>query len=74
MSQKPGWQTSEFWITGGANVIALLALIGFFEQDSTREITRNFTEVIGSIFAIIANVTYIWSRTRIKQNKESSES
>jgi len=67
MSQKPGWQTSELWITAGANVIALLALGGVFENADMVQVTDNFTQAVGGIFGVIANVVYIWSRTRIKQ-------
>ena len=65
---KPGWKTTEFWITGGANIIGLLALGGIFSPENTPAVTENFTQAVGSVFAIIANVSYIWSRTKVKQS------
>ena len=64
---KSGITTSEFWITAGANIIALLALGGIFNPADTPEVTENFSQAIGGIFGVIANIVYIISRTSIKK-------
>ena len=66
---KSGVKTSEFWIVAGANVIALLTLSGVFAQVDAPEITENFSQAVGGIFGVIANVTYILSRTVIKKTQ-----
>ena len=71
--QKSGIKTSEFWITAGANIIALLALGGVFNQADVPQVAERLTQVVGSVFAIIANVTYVWSRTVIKKTLPNGE-
>ena len=63
---KPGWKTSEFWVTGGTSIIALAVLGGVFESADAEAVTSGLKEVVASVFIAITNVSYIISRTKLK--------
>lgn len=74
MDTKPGWQTSEFWLTIGTGVaavaVAVLVAFGYATQDSAEAIGAAITQgavalgmIVGAVFTI---VEYIKSRTTIK--------
>ena len=58
---KPGYQTSEFWLTALHSICALVAQSGAIQgfQDPTTKATT-----LGS--AVMSLAAYIWSRTKAK--------
>lgn len=60
---KPGYMTTEFWLTLLAQVLAALQLFGVIGQAEANE----WSEMIApAITAVVPLALYIWSRTRIK--------
>ena len=67
---KPGWQTTEFWITLIKQVLPFLVLLGVFTLADTTKIEGAITSAIMSIGALIASSMDLWqyikSRTEQK--------
>ena len=71
MNIKPGWQTSEFWMTIASSILGMLALFGVVSQeevDSIVAIVQSLvTALIGLALAIAPIITYIKSRAEVKR-------
>ena len=76
--EKPGWQTSEFWVTIGTGLaavaVAVLVAFGYATQESAETIGVAITQgaiavgmIVGAVFTV---VEYIKSRTEIKKQKK----
>lgn len=67
---KPGWQTSEFWLTSAVTIIGFGVSIGVLSAGDAATITDAVTKSITSVATIAAAVTtilsYINSRTKQK--------
>ena len=60
MPPKPGWKSTEFWMS-------LIALMGpFLMQSNIIPIDFPFEPFVNGVAGTIAVVYYIWSRTKIK--------
>ena len=71
---KPGYLTSEFWISFIASIIAVLAAGGVVGQtDATNLISQTtilitaIHSIIAGVIAVVAIVTYIKSRFDLKK-------
>lgn len=68
---KPGWQSSEFWITLLGQVLAVLALTGAINVGDRAQLETALTNAVTAIFALSASaavvIRYIRSRTELKQ-------
>jgi hypothetical protein len=58
---KPGWQTSEFWLTVGVTVVGGLAALETSSDPTLK--------TIGIIAALLANAWYTRERTNLKKGK-----
>lgn len=75
---KPGWQTSEFWLTLGtgisAVIVAVLVAFGYATEDTAANIGEAITQgavAVGMIVgAVVTVVKYINSRTEVKKNSK----
>jgi hypothetical protein len=67
---KPGWQTSEFWITVAGQALALLALTGAINSGDKDRLETALANAITAGFALIGNavvvIRYVRSRTELK--------
>lgn len=63
---KPGYTTTEFWLTLLAQVLAFLQLLGVLGQADADELSGVIAPAITSVLPL---VLYIWSRTRVKANR-----
>ena len=51
---KPGWKTSEFWVTIAVQLAGVLATMGIFTPDQSDAMTEAITQ-IGGIVAMLAS-------------------
>ena len=51
---KPGWKTSEFWVTVAVQFAGILATMGVFTPDQSDAMTEAITQ-IGGIVAMLAS-------------------
>ena len=57
---KPGYQTTEFWLTTATVVVGLLLASGAFPDDG------GVVRVLGIASSALAAMGYSWSRARVK--------
>jgi hypothetical protein len=67
---KPGWQTTEWWTTMVAQVLAFLTVLHVFTPAQAHNLEQSLTAIIGAVFLLAANawivVHYIKARLAIK--------
>lgn len=63
---KPGYQTTEFWLMGLAQVVGLLSSMGFLDSAQGSDFVNAVKQVVGGVIAIVAFVQYMRSRTSLK--------
>ena len=62
MNLKPGWKTSEFWIS------LLPYVLIFFSKVFGLTFDQNVVaQGITGLFAVITTVAYIWTRVQLKK-------
>ena len=66
MPQKPGWQTSEFWVTVAVQVVGLMAAAGIFSTEQANQWQRACEMAGGLIAMIVSNIAYAQSRAKVK--------
>jgi len=70
---KPGWQSSEFWITLLGQVLAVLALTGAINVGDRTHLETALANAVAAIFTLAASaavvIRYIRSRTELKHQE-----
>ena len=66
METKPGYMTSEFWVTIISSVAAMLVATGVLNPDESSEIVKSVTAIVGGILGLTTAVKYIHDRTQVK--------
>ena len=62
METKPGWKTTEFWLTLCANLLGAMAASGAFPESSPT------MKAVGMGGAVLATMGYTYTRAQVKQN------
>lgn len=74
--EKPGWMTTEFWLTLVAQVVALLVLFGVVSVADKDSVTGTMGRAVENVFAVVGSAAAIWqyirSRTDVKQQALAS--
>lgn len=74
--EKPGWMTTEFWLTLVAQAVALLVLFGVISVADKDSVTGTMGRAVENVFAVVASFVSIWkyiqSRTDVKQQAIAS--
>ncbi len=69
---KPGWKTTEFWVSIVAQITTVLVLIGVLNQGDSTSLNASIAESIEAVGIVIVNALvvlgYIKSRTEVKKN------
>jgi len=60
---KPGWQTTEFWLTVVNTVFMVLVAFGILQQDQASELNALIAPLIG---ALVPLIVYIVGRVVVK--------
>lgn len=58
--ERPGWRTTEFWLTALAVLVGLLLASGALPADSA------VARAVGAIASALASTGYSWSRAKVK--------
>ena len=70
MSPKPGYATTEFWLTLISQLIPILVLTGLLTPDDATGVQSGLETAVTTGFAfgqaIITLVTYVWGRVKVK--------
>ena len=68
---KPGYQTTEFWITLVAQVVGVLQVLGVVSSEHATTINQGMGQIIGGLVMVLPALAYIYSRTKAKVAKKS---
>lgn len=62
---KPGFKTSEFWITTAITLVGLLLASGVLKTDSP------YAQIAGLVAATLKGMTYTQSRANVKASENA---
>lgn len=65
---KPGYKTTEFWVTAVAQVIGILALFGVIEPAKANILSDALVQVVGGLMAALSALGYSISRGQAKRS------
>ena len=65
-TQKPGYRSTEFWLSTVAMIAGIILASGAIAVDSTAG------QIVGGIVAVLAQLGYTASRTEVKKNQGSA--
>lgn len=72
MPVKPGYMTTEFWVTVLVQIVSILSISGVFTTEQATQ-WQKVAEVGGGLIAmIISNVAYAMSRAKTKSGNETT--
>lgn len=63
MEQKPGWKTTEFWMTLVNAIVMVLIATGVIRDTDGEQIKSLAGPFVAAVLPI---VLYVWSRTKVK--------
>lgn len=66
MSIKPGWKTSEFWLTLTSVLVSGAVALGLLPNAEGEQLAGGLTAVVTGVFAVIPVALYIWGRVKVK--------
>jgi hypothetical protein len=64
---KPGWQTSEFWITIASVIITSLSVFGYIQPEDFNGTNLAAQNIVLTIFSSVNSFLYIYSRLNLKR-------
>ena len=63
---KPGYKTTEFWLTMVVNAVSAAAIFGIVTPEESEATKGNIQEIVAAATALLTNMAYIWSRAKVK--------
>lgn len=70
MDPKPGWQTTEFWLTAFSSILTLVAIIWGVTPGDKENLYRYGQDIIMAFGVIVSNtllvIEYIRNRSQVK--------
>ena len=68
---KPGWKTTEWFITVFSSVIAFLVILGYVKKEDADTLNNSIGNIVVAVSALITQGLIIWryiqSRTELKK-------
>ncbi len=65
---KPGYKTTEFWMSLVTQIVALLVLFGVIEPAAQEQVSGSLTQLVAAIAAVFNAAGYAFSRGLAKKN------
>ena len=65
---KPGYKTTEFWVTAVCQVIGILGLSGIFTAEQATALTEAIPQIVGAVVMAFSAFGYSISRGSAKKN------
>lgn len=70
---KPGWQTSELWLTVVASVVSLLGTTGVIGSDQLPTLQALAKDLVLGVVALVSIVAYVAGRMKLKSEGGGKE-
>lgn len=69
---KPGWKTSEFYITLLSMLVAVALHVGLIDTDQAQQVTQTGSSIIAELFdlilVVVPSAAYIVGRSWVKKS------
>lgn len=66
MEIKPGYKTSEFWLTLVSTLVSGAVALGLLPTGEGEQLQGGLAAIVTGVFAVIPVALYIWSRVKVK--------
>lgn len=66
METKPGYKTTEFWLTLVTTVASLAVALGYVTPDQSAQAQTAIGQIVGGVVALVGLVRYIAGRETAK--------
>ena len=66
METKPGYKTTEFWLSLVGALTGIAVLLGYLTPEESDTLNSNITSVIGGVLTVISTVGYALARAKTK--------
>jgi hypothetical protein len=66
---KPGYKTTEFWMSIGTTIAGILVILGWITPEMQQQLPEIIGKASGGIIALVSLISYIWSRTSVKNSE-----
>ena len=63
---KPGYKTTEFWLTLLAQIIGLLTMTGVIKPEEATPYLQGGGQLVGGLMTVIPQIAYAFSRGKAK--------
>lgn len=63
---KPGYQTTEFWITITNNIVGIAVALGYLTPVQASDLSNAVLSVVGGLIVIVSTAVYVYGRIRTK--------
>jgi len=65
---KPGYKTTEFWLTLVTNAVGIAVLMGAVSPEAQEPLVQAAGQLAGGVIAAVSALGYALSRGKAKQN------
>ena len=65
--QRPGWQTTEFWVALVVQLVGIAALAGWITPEQQSALAQAGSQIGGAIAMAAASFGYSFSRASVKK-------
>jgi hypothetical protein len=69
---KPGYKTTEFWLTLLAQIIGLLTMTGVIKPEEATPYLQGGGQLVGGLMTVIPQIAYAFSRGKAKAAAETA--
>jgi len=69
---KPGFKTTEFWVTMGIQLVGFMALMGWFTPEQSSALTTAVTQLGGIAAMLLTAFGYTKGRSEVKSYEASN--
>ena len=73
MPPKPGWKTTEFWVTVAVQIVGLMAAAGIFTSEQASHWQRVAEMAGGLVAMIVSNIAYAQGRAKVKSAEAQNQ-
>jgi hypothetical protein len=70
---KPGWKTTEFWLTLVTQIVSILAVLGLVSFGDAKELGDAITKAVGAVFVLVTNGAILWKYIQSRLSTKSNE-
>ena len=63
---KPGWKTTEFWLSIVTAVLGIVVMLGYITPEQSTTLGTAISSIVGGVMTVISTIGYALSRAKTK--------